>query len=676
MGKLKRFGLFLLLIIIVVALAPLITGILFKRSYTSFLEANSQGKVQIQQYNLGWLSSDAILYYPISAGAQDPASKIPVPTGVTVNQHIVHGPYLLNPWTGVHDIAQVAIQSVMHLDAKTEAFLLGPSTEGVMQINTLVSFLNEFTSEIQSPVYNIKLPSAGKISWQGISGTGDSLISGGRIKHVVSTLRLGALDAENNGYTFSMQPITLSVDMDCSSGSSLCTGTQETSLPQMLGVNPDGQSVKISGISFKTSSTLSGNDYGSTIEFGLNNLNTPDYTATSSSLKLAYDNLNATEMSKLLDKLKADQTEYSDMHSRQLAMAADINSGVAKLVTAKTVLTHNLRLNTSAGNIASSGRMYWPPKTPLPTTALEVALESNAELTVRASVSLVTQILKSIDEKNAQEEALAMANAPRPAQASPAAAAAADYESSLPEFVAFQTQVNTMATQKLIKPEQQTALIDAAKSRMAPVEFSNLVYGWYKAKQITAPPAKQLEAIYPVFFTADQKKIVDIVFSTPAANLHELRDRINTLVQINGITPTVGNELVDLQQQSLAPEIYAVALHKFVVFNVLSPELETQLKAQYSVINHDLSLNADAGISVGATPGVAPLTAPGSVAAAAPVQKGKTELQFEDLIRQGYVTLDGDSYVINVVYKDGALQINGHPYNGLSANSSGAVKSQ
>jgi uncharacterized protein YdgA (DUF945 family) len=674
MGKLKRFGLFLLLIIIVLALAPLITGILFKRSYIAFLQANSHGIVQIQQYSLGWLSSDATIYYPISTSPQDPASKTPAPTGVTLIQHIVHGPYLLNPWTGVHDIAQAAIQTTMHLDAKTERFLLGPSMEGVMQINTLVSFLNNYSSQIQSPVYNIKLPSAGKISWQGISGTEDTEISGTHIKHVVSDIRLGALDAENNGYTFSMQPISVSLDIACSNSSSLCSGTQKTSLPQLLGVNPEGQSVKISGISFEASSTLSGNDYGSTFVLNLNNLNTPDYTATSSTLKLAYENLNATEMSNLMEKLKANQTEYSDMHSRQLAMAADINAGVAKLITAKTVLTHSLRLNTSAGNLVSSGKMYWPPNTPLPTSSLEVALKSNAEFNIRASVSLVTQILKSIDERNAQEEAQAIANAPQHETQVAPVTAVADYESTLPEFISYQSQVNTMATQKLITPQQQAALIDAAKARMAPVEFSNLVYGWYKAKQIAAPPAKQLEAIYPGFFTADQTKIVDIVFSTPAANLHELRDRINTLVQINGITPTVGNELVDLQQQSLAPEIYAVALHKFVVFNVLSPELETQLKAQYSVINHDLSLNADAGISVGATPGSAPLSAPGNVVA--PVQKGKTELQFEDLIKQGFITQDGDDYVTSVVYKDGILQINGHPYNGLSANSSGAVKSQ
>ena len=445
---------------------------------------------------------------------------------------------------------------------------------------------------------------------------------------------------------------------------------KKTLLPQILGVNPEGQSIKISGIYFNVSSAQHGSNFDSTIDVGLNNLNTPDYTVSASNLHLSYENLNASVMTALVAKLRANQTAYADENSRSLAMLADINSNAAKLVTAKTVIMHNFKLNTSAGNILSSGKFYWPPNTPLPTTALEVVLKSNAEINVRASVSLVTQILKAIDEKNAQEEAQAMANAPRPQQQSEVPTV--DYESSLPEFIAYKSQVDTLATQKLITPQQQAMLTDAAKSRMAPVEFSNMVYGWYKAKQLTVPPAKMLEAAYPVFYTADQKKIVDIVFSAPAANLHDLRDRIIALVQINVITPTVGSELIDLQQQSLAPEIYAVALHKFVVFNVLSPELETQLKAQYSVINHDLSLNADSGISVGATPGVAPSL--GAPAVAAP--KGKTEMQFDDLIKQGFVTQENDDYVTTIIYKDGALQINGHPYNGFSANSSDAVKSQ
>ena len=225
MGKLKRFGLFLLLIIIVVALAPLITGILFKRSYIAFLEANSQGTVQIQEYHLGWLSSDAKIYYPLAISNTN--SKVPMPTGFTLVQHIVHGPYLLNPWTNVHDLSQVAIQTVVHLDAKSEDFLLGPAaSEGVMQINTSVSFLNHYSSQIQSPIYHAKLPPAGKISWQGISGTTEADMSGNRISHLITDIQLGAMDAENNNFTFSTQPISISVDVACANNG-LCTGTEK-----------------------------------------------------------------------------------------------------------------------------------------------------------------------------------------------------------------------------------------------------------------------------------------------------------------------------------------------------------------------------------------------------------------------------------------------------------------
>jgi hypothetical protein len=650
----RKFGLLLLFIIILLAISPYLSGMLFKSYYLKLIDSTTHGKAQIVEYNEGWLSSDAKFYIALPGSTSDSKAKNFMPTGITVIQHITHGPYLTNVLTGTKQFAEAVIHSDVHLDTKTEEALIGANaTDGIMQVDTVVSFLNNYTSQVGSPVFMVKVPPAGKISWQGISGNSSADFTGNYINHFVSNATLGALIADNNGISFASQPAKLDADFTCNA-QFLCAGKENLNIPQVSTTDQQGQTSKITGFSFAMNSDNADGNYSNTIQINLNNIAAADYSVGPASIKISYLNLDANELSNLIEKMKSIHGEYSDMHSRQLAVAAELNASLVKLVTPQTQITELIKVTTPSGNFTSTGKVFWPPNTPLPASSIEMAMKITAQMNMRASVALVDEIIKDMDAKKSAE----ISAAPSPI----VAPAALDYEAALPAFNEFQNEINTLVVQKQISPQIQTIIFTLLKAHTSPTAFNNTINLWLKNRQILLAPAKLVMSDYAIFYAADQKNILTIIFSKPAANLAELKAKINALMQINLISATTGGQLLDLQSQSLAPEIYAIALHKFAMNDLISPELESQLKAQYGVINHDLSLNADVGMS----PTVHPVTA-------APAVKGPLGTQFDDLVRKGYIVLDKEDYVISIDYRNGVLQISGQPFTGFAGNAASDV---
>jgi uncharacterized protein YdgA (DUF945 family) len=642
MRTVKRIFIFLLLLVFLLGLFPLADGIIFKRGYLALIDYNSHGKAQVQDYSMGWLSSTAKIYLPFSDGKG----------GVTLDETIYHGPYLINPLTDEREFKQAAVVTIVHLDPKSESYLLGNNSgNGVLQMTTLVSFTNHFTTQVMSPVFTIKVGSQGKIVFQGVSGTIDATVENNFIKSTSSDLHLGAISGESNGITVSATPSTFHGDVTCPDAASLCSISADSTFPLLQSANAQGGTTKLTGLHFKTDSHNTNNNYSNNIQFNFSSLVTPDYSTGASYLKLSYDHLNAAEIRDLFNNLQQAQDQYTDLSSSQLAAAAALNAALPKILTPQSSFSEDLKITAPSGVLTATGKLFWPAEAATATSSAELMMAANAQVTARASVALVNDVIKKMDEKKAAEdEAAALAMPAKPAVDTPPPLITID-ETKLPSYIEFRKEIDDLTNSKVISPQIQIVVYKMSDTHAPVRDFNNAVDAMLKSNQITFPVATNLRNGYLNFFNEQQKAILEAVFAKPAANLRDVKAQIQSLAQIKVIPDDVANELIDLQQQSLAPEIYNVALAKFVAGNVIPAELETLLKAQYDVINKDLSLNPEALN--------APSAAESAPAAAAPV--GEAQAEFDSYVKQGYIRQDLNDYVVDFEYKNGVITLNGVP---------------
>jgi uncharacterized protein YdgA (DUF945 family) len=642
MRTVKRIFIFLLLLVFLLGLFPLADGIIFKRGYLALIDYNSHGKAQVQDYSMGWLSSTAKIYLPFSDGKG----------GVTLDETIYHGPYLINPLTDEREFKQAAVVTIVHLDPKSESYLLGNNSgNGVLQMTTLVSFTNHFTTQVMSPVFTIKVGSQGKIVFQGVSGTIDATVENNFIKSTSSDLHLGAISGESNGITVSATPSTFHGDVTCPDAASLCSISADSTFPLLQSANAQGGTTKLTGLHFKTDSHNTNNNYSNNIQFNFSSLVTPDYSTGASYLKLSYDHLNAAEIRDLFNNLQQAQDQYTDLSSSQLAAAAALNAALPKILTPQSSFSEDLKITAPSGVLTATGKLFWPAEAATATSSAELMMAANAQVTARASVALVNDVIKKMDEKKAAEdEAAALAMPAKPAVDTPPPLITID-ETKLPAYIEFRKEIDDLTNSKVISPQIQIVVYKMSDTHAPVRDFNNAVDAMLKSNQITFPVATNLRNGYLNFFNEQQKAILEAVFAKPAANLRDVKAQIQSLAQIKVIPDDVANELIDLQQQSLAPEIYNVALAKFVAGNVIPAELETLLKAQYDVINKDLSLNPEALN--------APSAAESAPAAAAPV--GEAQAEFDSYVKQGYIRQDLNDYVVDFEYKNGVITLNGVP---------------
>jgi uncharacterized protein YdgA (DUF945 family) len=663
MRRARRNFINLILIILVIAAIPLGVGYFFKQNYIKFIQAQYQGRVVIQEYHMGWFSSDVTLFYQfptVEAAAGSPL-KSAIPSGVTVEQHILHGPYPIDPSTNLRVFVEAIVLSTVHLDPHTENYLHVPADTGLMQAHTIVTFGNVYTSDVSMSPLSIK-DSTITANWQGLSGTQEFTVEHDTLNHMTGNLVAGALNLQDSANSsFSLSGAKISYDLTCELNK-ICIGKNSLQIPALLGVNHLGQAAKVTGISLNIENSLNNDKFDNTMQISIKDLEAPSFNVGAASFEAAYKNLNFDALNDLIEKLKADTSNSSDVQTQRLSMVADLNTGLIKVLTPQSTMSNDLKVATSNGNITSNMRLSWPSNEPLPASTLELPSKVHFTMNLRVAAQLVDLVIKTLDDKAAAEKALVTSQMPDAPIISPTM----DFEASLPEFVTFQSLVNSMVVSKQITPQVQANIFNMVKLHKYPQEVSDFVGNLVRSRQMLVPAARQLEQAYAIFYAADIKNILHQVFSATTPNLRTLKLKIEALGQINIISKTTASELIDLQNQSLAPEIYKLALHRFVINNVITQDFEAYLDANYGYINKDLSLNADAGITTGLPGGAASgyqsnLDAPGAtIAQTAPV--GQLQSEFDTLVKQGYVVKNGEDFIVSVEFTNNTLKVNGVPF--------------
>lgn len=634
----------LIVIVILLGIAPFAMGLIFKSSYLDLLRADQTDKVQIQSYDVGWFTSDAKIHLTLKPNSSDISDDgITVPSGVTLVQHITHGPYLRNPVTGKWTFAKAAIETQVHLDPRTEGRMLGAHADlGVMQINTIVSMLNNYFNQLQSPVITTIMPNNAKLTWQGLTGTISTNISGVDVTHITTDLKIGALTVQGSANSLTIAQSSVQNDIACDADR-ICTGTQSVFFPEITSTNQKGDNVKLTSLTLNFGGDEKNNNYSNNYEMTVKNIVSADNSAGPANFKFAVNNLNAAEIVNLSTKIRTDQKDVMDIRSRQLMLAGELNSGLAKLFTPDTTVTGDFKLVTPSGNLVATAKMFWPANNPLPLDTQDLAARINIHADIRAAAALVDQFVKMIDDKQ---------NPPVTATA-PVQPAKIDFEAALPSITQFKNQLDVMVKNTQISSDVSTKIAAMQAQQLAPQEMNAYIDSLVTSKQLSATAANTLKTAYGILFMGEQRGMLITIFSVPATNTQTLGDKVDALVKMKIVSQPTGNELIELQNQSLSPEIYSVALHKFVDNKLISTDVESQLKAQYAAINKDLSLDPDAAVGVASTAPAAP------DALAPPPPVGKMQMQLDALKKRGYLVKDKDDYVMSIVYANGVFKING-----------------
>jgi uncharacterized protein YdgA (DUF945 family) len=636
-----------IVIIILAALTPFATGLVFKATYLNVLKASQNDKIEVEQYDNGWLTSDIKIHvkFKPQLPATVAAEISELPTGFTVVQHVTHGPYFRNPTDGAWIFAKAAIETQIHLDPQLEAKLLGNrADQGVMQVITLVSFGNNYLSQMQTPVFNMLLTDAAKLSWLGLNGTVSADISGDRVSHVQSDLKIGTLTLKNDANTIIVGASAIQNDITCAENS-ICTGNQDIILPSITSSNPQSENIKISNFKLAFEGHQSDGKYSNSYQISLKNIVSGENSAGPVDFKLAFNDLNTTEILNLSNRVKEASKNTADPQATQMLLLGELNSEFAKLLTADTAVTANLSVITPTGNLTSSAKLVWPPKTPLPLNTRDIADKMIVRANVRAAVGLVEQFVNAIDEKR---------KASQPAVATPIPVLPKlDYEPALPNTDEFKNELDAMVQKNLISAEIEEHLLSMQSARLTQKDVYTYLDSLVPSKKLTPMTAYSIKTAYNILYVGQQRAMLINVFSDPATSLPLLADKITMLASMNLISAATAKELIILENQSLAPEIYSVALNKFVVNGLISSDIESQLKAQYAAINKDLALDPDrvAGVANWHS------TAPTQIAAVP--QRGAAQQELDMLVQKGYLSLDKGDYVANIVYENGVLKING-----------------
>ena len=205
----------------VIGLMPWLDGYYYKQHYLQFIsnivsEHQSNIKIDVLTYRLGWLSSSAQLQVTPTLEKQGGSPKASL--SFIVDQTISHGPLIYDNIQKKITFAMAAVQSSIHFPAWIKQ-ALGNQTNSTLQINSLANFNGDCFNQIEVPLITLPIKEIGTLTWQGLTGDLYFKVDQDRMIQLKSNFNIGAVSAigENEGplsqKRFTIQPISTHSDV-------------------------------------------------------------------------------------------------------------------------------------------------------------------------------------------------------------------------------------------------------------------------------------------------------------------------------------------------------------------------------------------------------------------------------------------------------------------------------
>jgi len=459
-------------VLIILATAPFINGYFFKRYYLGLLtniSDTSQIKITVQDYKLGWFSSHAKLYVEPKANTA---------SGLTLLENISHGPIVYNSTLHRWSIAQALIENHMFLPEPANTLLLGANNQGFLHINTLAKFNGNFLNIISMPVINMQIPGAGKLSWQGLQGNTVLYTDNHVVNRVTSDVKMGALSVESMfGNLAMMQNTTVKYDIN-RAPIGLWNGSYVFSMPDFSYNSSDQKSFSVKNIAINNMFDLSQEKfYNSKLVFSMGKLILPDYDLDSVNLKLNVNNLNAQGLINFYNRAP----ELPQGRNLTAAQIDEYKNLFMQILDPTTMLTENIEMTTSLGNVSSNGKFYF--SAPF-STFDEAQKAASFQLNIRASVDSVNKWIELMTPRHDPEA---------PVETSPVAAV------TPPDL---DQDIDGLINQNQISMKSAFGLKDLVKRRLSLKDFSYNLDQMVIRQDISKNSATQLKTNYAALANA------------------------------------------------------------------------------------------------------------------------------------------------------------------------------
>lgn len=383
-----------LLILVAIVITPLIDGMLFKSNYYHFiqaLETDKRVKISILEYHEGWMSSDAKLSIMPTVDLM-PGLPNSTPTGsyitptIILDQHIVHGPFVRDPFTHGYALGLASINSNMHLPATVEAVLLGnqANQNGVISINGLATLGGDYLNQINTPVFNINVPSVGSIVWQGLNGYMNFHMEDKHIQNIKSDMTIGAINAHSVVGSFITENANVKSDMTLDK-TGLWNGSYAFTAPN-ISVSSENDIYSVKNVSFTTQFGVTAtNLYATKLQILLDQLSSPQFSINQQShINLSIENLNADALVNVITQARQDQSMTPEQTQKFEAL-------LPTLISTTTLIKHDTAINTSWGRLIESSQASWPVAVK---TIDDLMKNVSAKADVRISISLVNKLIE------------------------------------------------------------------------------------------------------------------------------------------------------------------------------------------------------------------------------------------------------------------------------------------
>lgn len=494
------------------AIMPWIDGLMFKATYLNFLSSiddKEQSKIRVVEYHVGWLNS----YAKINISA----TGLPADDGLTMDQHISHGPFAFDSSQNKRVVSKAFISSVGHiLPEQFEQFLLGgQAASGIFQVTTIVSFSDNFTSQFQIPALNIAARQQ-KLTTQAVTGDASMDYFNSYVARVTSNVNFGSMNLQTPSSTFLAEGIATQGELTCKTVNQ-CSSIGSLVIANLAQNALDGSSFKLSNFMLNGSYTVDMNNlYSSDFKVSAAKLTTTklfnfDYQLEPINLTFTIKNLNVAPLENFANS--AQHVKSSMDGTAQLEMMGKFNNALPLLITPNTLITKNLVINSNLGSLTSDTKAFWPAKAPLPVTIDDVKKNINIQSQTKISAALVDKVVSDIDQS--RQNAAPFVYVPTPA----------------PVTTQAEVQITAWFRDNKISDTEARDLITLQKLGLSPEIYAMSIDKVVKEEKLPLAFGEELKKFYldQLKVVADQKVVSQTIAKSPTVG--ELRGQLDALIK-------------------------------------------------------------------------------------------------------------------------------------------------
>jgi len=395
---------FLLLILGLCAASPYFIGYQIKKSLyevaAGFSQDNKNFIVAIQDYQGGWLSSDATIeirfQVPAAMSSSTPGAELKTVTE-TIHSHILHGPLVQEPLSGRFILALAIIQS--------KAFISGfdytssASDHSVTDMTTWVDFKNHWHSQYTQPSLAFTLGQVAQIHWQTATGSFDFTLNNNQLAayrfNIASKEMVVGLPSSTTLSEVNMDALQYENEFSKTS-TGIWAGTAKMTLPILTIKKKDQTQITLQDSQFEnTISNPNTNFYDFALHIAVKNIQTA--AAVLPSLGPVQFNFSANHLN--LAGVQALGDFFKAMHHQPLTdeERKTYFSLLPKLLTTTTLLNENLDAATPDGKLLNEAHFSWQSTPVLPTNPQEMVQNANTVITLRVATALVDKLIAAHD---------------------------------------------------------------------------------------------------------------------------------------------------------------------------------------------------------------------------------------------------------------------------------------